>query len=92
MQEAMREASELVLPRFPLKTDAKVVRNPDRYSDDRGRRMWETVSGLLATPGTPTRPESECERCPDQSETGACLGSLHPVPYSSFSSSFSKIL
>ena len=26
MQDAMREASELVLPGFPLKTDAKVVR------------------------------------------------------------------
>jgi hypothetical protein len=46
-QRAMREASELVLPGFPLRTDAKVVRYPDRYSDERGRRMWETVWGLL---------------------------------------------
>lgn len=48
MQGAMREASELVLPGFPLRTDAKVVRHPDRYSDDRGKQMWETVQGILA--------------------------------------------
>jgi DNA polymerase I-like protein with 3'-5' exonuclease and polymerase domains len=46
-QQAMREASELVSPGFPLRTDAKVVRWPDRYMDDRGRRMWETVLPLL---------------------------------------------
>jgi hypothetical protein len=46
-QASMQEASELVLPGFPLRTDAKVVRNPERYTDDRGRRMWETVSGLI---------------------------------------------
>jgi hypothetical protein len=46
-QAAMREASELVLPGFPLRTDAKVVRYPDRYMDERGRRMWETVLPLL---------------------------------------------
>src|SRR5262245_24409382 len=32
-QTAMREASELVLPGFPLRTDAKIVRRPDRYAD-----------------------------------------------------------
>jgi hypothetical protein len=50
-QRAMREASELVLPGFPLRTDAKVVRHPDRYMDERGRKMWETVSALLDTLG-----------------------------------------
>jgi DNA polymerase I-like protein with 3'-5' exonuclease and polymerase domains len=30
-QQAMREASEAVLPGFPLRTEAKVVRWPDRY-------------------------------------------------------------
>jgi hypothetical protein len=47
-ERAMREASELVLPGFPLRTEAKVVRWPDRYVDDRGRRMWDTVQELLA--------------------------------------------
>jgi hypothetical protein len=46
-RQAMREASEVVLPGFPLRTDAKIVCHPDRYLDERGRRMWETVCGLL---------------------------------------------
>jgi len=44
---AMREASELVLPKFPLRTDARVVRYPDRYMDGRGITMWATVCRLL---------------------------------------------
>lgn len=48
MQAAMREASELVLPGFPLKTDAKIVRHPDRFADPRGERLWAVVAGLLA--------------------------------------------
>jgi hypothetical protein len=44
---AMREASELVLPGFPLWSEAKVVRYPDRYSDPRGEHMWGTVCGLV---------------------------------------------
>jgi hypothetical protein len=47
-QRAMRDASELVLPGFPLRTDAKIVRHPDRYLDERGRRTWETVWALIA--------------------------------------------
>jgi hypothetical protein len=47
MQRAMREASELVLPGFPLKTEAKIVRYPDRYMDPRGEGMWATVVGIL---------------------------------------------
>jgi hypothetical protein len=51
MKEFMREASTLVLPGFPLRTDAKVVRHPDRFADDRGRRMWEAVRALLDEAG-----------------------------------------
>jgi hypothetical protein len=47
MQAAMSEASELVLPDFPLKTEAKVVRYPDRYADPRGAWMWGAVCGIL---------------------------------------------
>jgi hypothetical protein len=46
-ERAMRGASEYVLSGFPLRTDAKVVRFPDRYMDPRGRAMWEAVLGLL---------------------------------------------
>jgi len=47
-KQAMREASEIVLNGFALRTDAKIVSYPDRYIDERGRGMWETVSRLLA--------------------------------------------
>lgn len=46
-QEAMREASEAVLPGFPLRTEAKTVRYPERYSDPRGAKMWGTICELL---------------------------------------------
>jgi hypothetical protein len=54
-QAAMREASELVLPGFPLRTDAKIVRYPERYTDERGVRMWETVSGSSTNSPRPAR-------------------------------------
>jgi hypothetical protein len=57
-QEVMRHASEVVLSGFPLRTEAKVVRHPDRYMDDRGRQMWETVQELLAEPKSHEAPTS----------------------------------
>jgi DNA polymerase I-like protein with 3'-5' exonuclease and polymerase domains len=54
-QQAMREASELVLPGFPLRTEAKIVRYPDRYMDVRGEKMWKTVSQLLDELDSPAR-------------------------------------
>jgi hypothetical protein len=46
-QAAMQEASELVLPDFPLRSEAKIVRYPERYSDPRGQAMWAMVQELL---------------------------------------------
>jgi DNA polymerase I-like protein with 3'-5' exonuclease and polymerase domains len=46
-QRAMAEASRVVLDGFELRSDAKIVRPPDRYSDPRGGRMWNTMMGLL---------------------------------------------
>lgn len=46
-QEAMREASEIVLSGFPLRTDAYIVRYPDRYIDERGVDMWDMVMELI---------------------------------------------
>jgi hypothetical protein len=31
-----------------LRSDAKIVRHPDRYMDPRGERMWGAVQGILA--------------------------------------------
>jgi DNA polymerase-1 len=47
MQEAMGEASRVVLDGFELGTDATVVRYPDRYMDERGKTMWDKVMALL---------------------------------------------
>ncbi len=49
MKAAMQEASELVLPGFPLRTDAKIVSYPGRYMDGRGKAVWETVMAILDT-------------------------------------------
>ena len=70
-QEIMRRASRIVLNSDPtapeLRTDATIVRYPDRYSDKRGVKMWAEVLDLLeqyrqqqeegeALPRTTTKP------------------------------------
>ena len=46
-QDAMGEASRIVLAGFELSTDTAVFRSPDRYMDDRGKVMWGKVMTLL---------------------------------------------
>jgi DNA polymerase I len=46
-QDAMAEASRIVLAGFELRSEANVVRYPDRYSDPRGEMMWATVMEIL---------------------------------------------
>lgn len=50
-QAAMREASRAVLNGFALESDAKIVRFPYRYMDERGEKMWQTVMKLLPETG-----------------------------------------
>lgn len=45
--DAMQQASKFILQCMSLRTEAKVVRYPDRYIDERGRPMWQTVMTLL---------------------------------------------
>jgi DNA polymerase-1 len=47
MQQAMAETSCIVLGGFELGTDAKIVRYPDRYMDERGAVMWGRVMKLI---------------------------------------------
>jgi len=47
MQQAMVEASRIVLDGFELGTDAKIIRYPDRYMDERGIAMWGRVIKLI---------------------------------------------
>lgn len=46
-QEAMQEASRIVLNGFTIKTEAVIIRYPDRYMDKRGAAMWSAVSELV---------------------------------------------
>jgi DNA polymerase I-like protein with 3'-5' exonuclease and polymerase domains len=78
-QTAMREAGELVLAGFPLRTDAKVVRHPERYADDRGRRMWETVWGLIESAGGPDTPRAGATPCAAGTPRACATGVLTPA-------------
>jgi hypothetical protein len=57
MQEIMRLASTKVLNGFELRTEAKVIRHPDRYMDGRGSAMWERVMRLLEGTCTISAPD-----------------------------------
>jgi transcriptional regulator of nitric oxide reductase len=46
-QTVMRAASAAVLDGFMLESDSKIVRAPERYMDERGETMWNTVMGQL---------------------------------------------
>jgi hypothetical protein len=43
VQSQMAEASRIVLNGFTLRSDAHVIRHPDRYMDERGQQMWNAV-------------------------------------------------
>ena len=47
MRAAMAEASRAVLGGFEMRTDANLVRYPDRYMDERGAVMWDKVLQLV---------------------------------------------
>ncbi len=49
-QSLMAEASRIVLDGFELGSDAKIVRYPERYMDERGETMWNTVMTLIGEP------------------------------------------
>jgi hypothetical protein len=53
MREIMRRASRVIFNptaagTIELRTDAKIIRYPDRFTDPRGTELWETVLKLLA--------------------------------------------
>jgi DNA polymerase-1 len=53
MREIMRRASRVALNptadgTIELRTDAKIIRYPDRFTDSRGTELWEVVLKLLA--------------------------------------------
>jgi hypothetical protein len=46
-QNTMAEASRIVLNGFELNSDAKVIGYPDRYMDERGKKMWNNIDDIL---------------------------------------------
>ncbi len=46
-QQAMQEASKVILGDLELRSDVKYVHYPDRYEDDRGVEMWDRVMALI---------------------------------------------
>jgi hypothetical protein len=69
LREIMRRASRIVLNptadgTLELRTDAKIVCHPDRYSDKRGEQMWARVLELLAEyQAKQAQPEREVATC-----------------------------
>jgi hypothetical protein len=55
MQDIMRRAARAVLGGHELRTDAKIVRHPERYSDKRGAAIWTRVLALLAEQHQPRK-------------------------------------
>ena len=47
-QGAMADASAIVLDGVRLRSEAHVIRYPDRYQDARGQKMWDTVWEVIA--------------------------------------------
>ena len=47
-QRIMRQASEVVLDGFSLRSEAVIVQHPDRYMDKRGKTMWEAIWALIS--------------------------------------------
>src|SRR5262249_43486451 len=47
MGVCMSEASRVILAGFELGSDAKIVKYPNRFMDERGEAMWRRVMGLL---------------------------------------------
>jgi hypothetical protein len=46
MRELMSRAGQAVTGGLDIRTDAEVIRFPNRYMDERGKAMWEKVIGL----------------------------------------------
>lgn len=47
LDRVMRDASSIVLRGHELPTDKQIIRPGERYSDDRGKEMWNTIERLL---------------------------------------------
>lgn len=88
-QELMAEASAQVLGGFRLRSDAKIVRHPDRYMDERGKAMWETVMDLLCAPNPGRHPCTDAHPARAWVQQNPCMDA-HPSHLISISSLISS--
>lgn len=51
-QSIMEAASRAILPGFTIRTEAKVVRYPDRWEEPRGQAIWSKIQDLLSRNST----------------------------------------
>jgi len=47
-QQAMSDASSVVLAGFRLRTEVNRILCPERYQDPRGKKVWDMVQGILS--------------------------------------------
>jgi len=74
-QDVMMEASELVLDGFRLRSEARLIRHPDRFTDERGKGMWETVCSILDDLSCATMHTEPLHECSD-----TCAGAhIRPI-------------
>jgi DNA polymerase-1 len=52
-QDSMVEASKIILDGFALRSEAKIIRHPDRFQDERGTKMWTTVWECITALASP---------------------------------------
>ena len=77
-QAAMAEASAVILNGFRLRSDAKIVRWPDRFMDDRGREFWGRVIELIGE-GREAVPEDNGEGCSARLQLSDPCGIVTPT-------------
>lgn len=82
----MGKASRTVLGGFEIRTDADVIRYPDRYSDPRGTATWERVmqllAGLEAKQGQSKAVSDPSHPCVEIARTPPQIGIPVPIPSS----------
>jgi DNA polymerase I len=57
MRELMSQAGETVTGGLRIRTDATIMRYPERYMDERGIEMWNLVVQLVHVPETRIEPK-----------------------------------
>lgn len=77
-QSLMADASAIVLDGFRLRSDADIIKYPERYMDSRGKEMWHTIQNLLNSTSSPATTE-EPSLSVHQSNNSCALTHTRPI-------------